>query len=294
MTPGAEPVDAPADAARHALPRVLAAFDRAIGLEMTLRMPAPALALVPSVPAQPTPAQASFQPTRAMPPSTAPRADAPAPAGVPAIPASSLRAPGDRSGRAARLAEIAARHAAGCPHCTRAAGWTNLVFGEGAPDADVMFVGEAPGEVEDRLGRPFVGPAGEKLDEMIKAMGLARDAVYVANVLKARPPGNRPPQPDEVARCAPFLVEQILAVQPQAIVALGGSAVRALLGVETGITRLRGQWLEWAPPAGAECPPIAVMPTYHPSYVLRTYTPEVRRQVWSDLRAVMARVGLGG
>jgi len=286
VTPGAEPVDAATDAARHALPRVLAAFDRAIGLEMTLRTQAP-----------PRAAQAAATPTEAVQapnPRAATRGDAPAPVVVPAIPASSLRAPGDRSERAARLGEIAARHAAACPHCTRAAGWTNLVFGEGAPDAEVMFVGEAPGETEDRLGRPFVGPAGEKLDEMIKAMGLARDTVYVANVLKARPPGNRTPQPDEIARCAPFLVEQILAVQPRAIVALGGSAVRALLGVDTGITRLRGQWLEWAPPAGAECPPIAVMPTYHPSYVLRTYTPEVRRQVWSDLRAVMARVGLGG
>ena len=288
MTPGAEPVNAPTDAARHALPRVLAAFDRAIGLEVTLRAHAPAAL------ERPVPVQAPSPPMRAMPPVPAPRVDAPVPAGVMSIPASSLRAPGDRAARAARLEEIAARHAAACPHCTRAAGWTNLVFGEGAPDADVMFVGEAPGEVEDRLGRPFVGPAGEKLDEMIKAMGLARDTVYVANVLKARPPGNRPPQPDEVARCAPFLVEQILAVQPRTIVALGGSAVRALLGVETGITRLRGQWLEWTPPAGAECPPIPVMPTYHPSYVLRTYTPEVRRQVWSDLRAVMARVGLGG
>jgi uracil-DNA glycosylase family 4 len=288
VTPGAEPVDLATDAVRHALPRVLAAFDRAIGLELTLRTPAPGrdVHAPPPLPAPPEAVQAP-------PPRAAPRADAPPPAGIPVIPESSLRAAGDRSGRAARLDEIAARHAASCPHCTRATGWTNLVFGEGAPDADVMFIGEAPGEVEDRLGRPFVGPAGEKLDEMIKAMGLARDAVYVANVLKARPPGNRPPQPDEVARCAPFLVEQILAVQPRAIVALGGSAVRALLGVETGITRLRGQWLEWTPPAGAECPPIPVMPTYHPSYVLRTYTTEVRRQVWSDLRAVMARVGLG-
>jgi DNA polymerase len=268
----------------HALPRVLAAFDRAIGLESTLRP----VAADPSVQAA-EPAWTGSRPA----PATA-LAPAPSVSQVAGIPGSSLRAAGDRADRAARLKEIAARHAASCPHCTRASGWTNLVFGEGAPDASVMFVGEAPGETEDRVGRPFVGPAGEKLDEMIKAMGLARGDVYVANVLKARPPGNRTPLPDEVAACAPFLVEQILAVQPKAIVALGGSAVRALLGVDTGITRLRGQWLEWTPPAGAECPPIPVMPTYHPSYVLRTYTVEVRRQVWHDLRAVMARVGLGG
>ena len=268
----------------HALPRVLAAFDRAIGLESTLR---PAAA-DPREEA-PVPPRTDSRPAPATAPSPAPSAGHAA-----GIPGPSLRAPGDRAGRAARLEEIAARHAAACPHCTRASGWTNLVFGEGAPEASVMFVGEAPGETEDRVGRPFVGPAGEKLDEMIKAMGLTRGNVYVANVLKARPPGNRTPLPDEVAACAPFLVEQILAVQPKAIVALGGSAVRALLGVDTGITRLRGQWLEWTPPTGAECPPIPVMPTYHPSYVLRTYTVEVRRQVWSDLRAVMARVGLVG
>lgn len=279
-------MDAATDDRRHALPRVLAAFDRAIGLDSTLR---PSVAVA---------APAASEPPKAAMPVAVPIApvapSAAAPARAASIPDSSLRAPGDRADRAARLGEIAARHAATCPHCTRATGWTNLVFGEGAPDAAVMFVGEAPGETEDRAGRPFVGPAGEKLDEMIKAMGLARGDVYVANVLKARPPGNRTPLPDEVAACAPFLVEQILAVQPKAIVALGGSAVRALLGIDTGITRLRGEWLAWEPPAGADCPPIPVMPTYHPSYVLRTYTVEVRRQVWHDLRAVMARVGLGG
>ncbi len=276
-------MDPATDDRRHALPRVLAAFDRAIGLDSTLRPGVSAAASsvpVTSVAAVPLPVP--------------PAAALPAAARTFRIPDSSLRAPGDRADRAVRLGEIAARHAAACPHCMRATGWTNLVFGEGAPDAAVMFVGEAPGEAEDRTGRPFVGPAGEKLDEMIKAMGLSRGDVYVANVLKARPPGNRTPLPDEVAACAPFLVEQILAVQPKAIVALGGSAVRALLGVDTGITRLRGEWLAWEPPAGAECPPIPVMPTYHPSYVLRTYTVEVRRQVWHDLRAVMARVGLGG
>ncbi len=291
-------MDAAADERRHALPRVLAAFDRAIGLDSTLRPGASAGASPDQAnargrldaPVRETgPARVDVDPAPRPPASAAPAA-----ARAARIPESSLRAPGGRDDRAARLGEIASRHAAACPHCTRATGWTNLVFGEGAPDAAVMFVGEAPGEAEDRIGRPFVGPAGEKLDEMIKAMGLSRGDVYVANVLKARPPGNRTPLPDEVAACAPFLVEQILAVQPKAIVALGGSSVRALLGIDTGITRLRGEWLAWEPPAGAECAPIPVMPTYHPSYVLRTYTVEVRRQVWHDLRAVMARVGLGG
>lgn len=288
-------MDAATDDRRHALPRVLAAFDRAIGLDSTLRPGvSPRAAADPADSRGPgsAPAAESLRPN--VDPAPLPSAAAVPAAGAARIPDSSLRAPGDRADRAARLGEIASRHAAICPHCTRAAGWTNLVFGEGAPDAAVMFVGEAPGETEDRAGRPFVGPAGEKLDEMIKAMGLSRGDVYIANVLKARPPGNRTPLPDEVAACAPFLVEQILAVQPKAIVALGGSAVRALLGVDTGITRLRGDWLAWEPPAGAECPPIPVMPTYHPSYVLRTYTVEVRRQVWHDLRAVMARVGLVG
>jgi DNA polymerase len=196
------------------------------------------------------------------------------------------------SAPAARLAEIEARHAATCPHCTTATAHTHLVFGEGAPDARLMFVGEAPGEVEDRLGRPFTGPAGEKLDEMIAAMGLRREDTYIANVLKSRPPGNREPLPDEVAACGPFLVEQILAIRPKAIVTLGGSATKMLLGTDTGITRMRGQWQRWTPPEGAACGPIPVMPTYHPAFVLRTYTKEVRAQVWSDLRQVMTELGI--
>jgi DNA polymerase len=198
---------------------------------------------------------------------------------------------GERDLRAARLAEIAARHAASCPHCTQARGHLQLVFGEGAPDAEVMFIGEAPGETEDRLGRPFVGAAGEKLDEMIRAMGLVREDVYVANVLKARPPENRTPTPEEASLCGPFLLEQVLAVQPKVIVTLGGPATKWICSTEQGISRLRGTWQQWSPPAGAACPPIPVMPTYHPAYVLRTYTRQVRSEVWSDLRAVLAMLG---
>jgi DNA polymerase len=147
------------------------------------------------------------------------------------------------------------------------------------------------GEVEDQLGRPFVGPAGQKLDEMIRAMGFRREDVYIANVLKSRPPDNRTPLPDEVERCGPFLIEQLLAVRPRVIVTLGGPATKLVVGTDAGITRLRGTWQEWAPPTGSDCAPIPVMPTYHPSYVLRNYTAKVRGEVWSDLKRVLERLG---
>lgn len=268
--------------------QVLARFDREVGLDETPRghaepqgEPARSTASAPS----PVPAAAS---ARVSAPAPAPARAAPP---MQPIPASSLRAPGTKGERAARLAEIEARHAESCPHCTAATGHARLVFGEGSPEAEVFFVGEAPGETEDRMGRPFVGPAGEKLDEMIRAMGLRREDVYIANVLKSRPPDNRTPMPDEVAGCAPFLAEQLLAIQPRVIVTLGGPATKFICDTEAGITRIRGTWHAWQPPAGAECPEIPVMPTYHPAYVLRTYTKQVRGEVWSDLRAVLSRLG---
>ena len=188
---------------------------------------------------------------------------------------------------AGRLDALARRHASECGHCTKATGYTNVVFGEGSPDADLMFVGEAPGATEDRLGRPFVGPAGEKLDDMIKAMGMAREDVYIANVLKTRPPNNRTPMRDESEACGVWLAAQIAVVQPSVIVALGGPAAKLLLGTEVGITRLRGAW-GGVLVNGHEIP---VMPTYHPAYVLRQYTPQVRGEVWNDLQLVMARLG---
>jgi DNA polymerase len=289
---------------RRTVAQVLAAFDREIGLEATVRAAraeeATAHASAPPTahtrePATPTRAVAS--PARAVATAAAPApATAPAPVGMPkpltVPPTAAARDAAGGGSPGARLAEIEARHAATCPHCTTATAHTHLVFGEGAPDARLMFIGEAPGEVEDRLGRPFTGPAGEKLDEMIAAMGLRREDTYIANVLKSRPPGNREPLPDEVAACGPFLVEQILAIRPKAIVTLGGSATKMLLGTDTGITRIRGQWQRWTPPEGAACGPIPVMPTYHPAFVLRTYTKEVRAQVWSDLRQVMAELGI--
>jgi DNA polymerase len=162
------------------------------------------------------------------------------------------------------------------------------VFGEGDPNARVVFVGEAPGADEDRTGRPFVGAAGKKLDQIIVAMGLRRDGVYICNVLKARPPKNRTPLPDEVAACAGYLHAQLACIGPDVIVALGGPASKFLLDTNLGITRLRGNWGQWTSPDGrVTC---AVMPTFHPAYLLRQYTPEVRGQMWHDMQQVMARL----
>ncbi|MBL9141381.1 MAG: uracil-DNA glycosylase [Phycisphaerae bacterium] len=182
-------------------------------------------------------------------------------------------------------------HDAGCPHCTAATSHRQTVFGEGSATAEIVFVGEAPGETEDEVGRPFVGRAGQKLDEMIKAMGLNRQDVYIANALKARPPDNRTPLPHEIAACGPYLIAQLLAIRPRVIVTLGGPATKLVLGESQGITRLRGIWRQWTPPEGGGDAPVAVMPTYHPAYLLRNYTPKVRGEVWSDLKAVLEFLG---
>ena len=187
----------------------------------------------------------------------------------------------------ASLDALRARHDAECPHCTTATAHTQTVFGEGNPDARVLFVGEAPGANEDRLGRPFVGRAGEKLDQIITAMGLERGDVYIANVLKSRPPNNRTPLQPEIDGCSPYLAEQIKIIEPEVIVTLGGPATKLLLGVQTGITRLRGIWATFEVD-GREIP---VMPTFHPAYLLRNYTVETRGQVWSDMQAVLERLG---
>jgi DNA polymerase len=146
-----------------------------------------------------------------------------------------------------------------------------------------MFVGEGPGEDEDLQGIPFVGKAGALLDDIIKkGMGLARADVYIANVVKCRPPGNRNPEGPEIAACAPFLREQLRLVSPEVIVTLGKFAAHALLGIDTPITRLRGRWREYEG--------IPLMPTFHPAYLLRT--PAAKKDVWEDIKQVMARLGL--
>ncbi|MGA0173852.1 MAG: uracil-DNA glycosylase [Phycisphaerales bacterium] len=194
---------------------------------------------------------------------------------------------GDAEGKPARLAALRVRHDRECAHCTTATTHTQTVFGEGSPDAAVMFVGEAPGEQEDRTGRPFVGRAGQKLEDMIKAMGFSREEVYIANVLKSRPPDNRTPLRHEVEACGPYLVEQVRIIRPRAIVTLGGPATKLLLETEEGITKLRGIWATYR----AGDLEIPVMPTFHPAYLLRNYTPEVRKQVWSDLTQVLEKLG---
>jgi DNA polymerase len=169
-----------------------------------------------------------------------------------------------------------------CTRCRLCDGRTQIVFGDGAPDADLMFVGEGPGEQEDRRGLPFVGRAGELLTQMIeKGLGIPRQEVYICNVVKCRPPGNRTPLADEVATCSPFLDGQIAAVEPRVIVALGKPAASLLLGREVAITRVRGTWHEYRG--------ISLMPTFHPAFILRQYTADNRRLVWEDLKAALSR-----
>jgi len=183
--------------------------------------------------------------------------------------------------RRASLA-VLAQAVSTCTACGLAASRTQTVFARGNPAADLCFIGEGPGADEDRLGDPFVGKAGQLLDKMIGAMGYARDDVYVANVVKCRPPDNRKPEPAEMATCLPHLHAQLAIVQPRVIVALGGTAVQGLLGASEGITRLRGTWKLYR---GT----IPVMPTFHPAYLLRD--PSKKAEVWADLQAVMKQLG---
>lgn len=197
-----------------------------------------------------------------------------------------------------KLDAVRARYIADAPHRHFVTAHTNIVFGEGDPRARLMFVGEAPGEAEDQTGRPFVGRAGQLLDKMIAAMGLSREGVYICNVLKTRPPNNATPTKDEAALCAPYLIEQIRIVAPEVIVTLGLPATHLLLETSEPMRSARARW--WSFPTGGsgmmsdpDLPAIAVMPTYHPAYLLRSYTDENRRKVWSDLKMVMDRLGQG-
>ena len=167
-----------------------------------------------------------------------------------------------------------------CTRCKLHTTRRSIVFGVGDPTASLMFVGEAPGEQEDRRGEPFVGPAGELLDKMIEAMGWSRDTVYIANTVKCRPPNNRNPEADELAACAPFLDAQLASVGPRVIVALGRPAANQLLGNTAPISALRGTFHERHG--------VRVMPTFHPAYLLRS--PERKRDTWDDLKLVMAEL----
>ena len=169
-----------------------------------------------------------------------------------------------------------------CKRCKLAPGRTNLVFGVGNPNAELMFVGEGPGADEDERGEPFVGRAGQLLTDIIeRGMRMRRQDVYICNVVKCRPPGNRNPEPDEVAACEPFLMRQIELVKPRVIVGLGTFAVQSLLKVKTPISKLRGRWYEVRG--------IRMMPTFHPAYLLRN--PGDKRLVWADIQEVMKALG---
>ncbi len=205
------------------------------------------------------------------------RAPAPA-AGVPAAAPAAADAGGDPLGAVAH--KQMARALAGCRRCRLCQGRTQVVFGVGSPSARVVFMGEGPGADEDRLGEPFVGKAGQLLNAMLPSIGLARADVYIANVVKCRPPGNRDPEPDEAAACMPFLKRQIELIDPAVIVCLGRIAARYLLGTTAPISSYRGRWAKWM---GRD-----VLPTYHPAYLLRN--PAAKREAWADFKKLRERL----
>lgn len=210
-----------------------------------------------------------------------PRALTPAPSPTHSQPKPMIALPVlDDAAKRTRLQQLE-QVAASCNRCGLHEARTNSVFARGNPSAELMFVGEGPGADEDAQGLPFVGKAGQLLDKMIEAMGYAPSDVYIANIVKCRPPNNRKPEPAEMAACVGYLHEQIALIRPRAIVALGATACEGLLGI-SGITRLRGTWRLYR----GEIP---IMPTYHPAYLLRT--PEAKREVWSDLQQVMTKLG---
>ncbi len=183
-----------------------------------------------------------------------------------------------------------------CKRCRLCEQRNNIVFGVGNPQAELVFVGEAPGRDEDKQGEPFVGRAGQLLTKIIEAMKFQRSEVYIANVVKCRPPENRNPAPDEIARCEPFLLRQIEVIQPKVVVGLGNFAVQTLLQTESKITGLRGRFHPWPSatvkakfetslPEGS----ISLMPTYHPAFLLRN--PNMKRSVWEDMQKVMQLLG---
>lgn len=172
-----------------------------------------------------------------------------------------------------------------CTRCRLHQGRTQIVFGDGNPRAQLVFVGEGPGADEDAQGIPFVGRAGQLLTQMIEntarreGIELLRSDVYICNVVKCRPPNNRTPEADEIETCSPFLFRQLAAIRPKAICALGATAARALLGTREGVTKLRGRWYRWRD--------IPVMVTYHPSYLLRPYNQNAKREAWEDLKKLL-------
>ncbi|HEU4771216.1 MAG TPA: uracil-DNA glycosylase [Candidatus Udaeobacter sp.] len=191
--------------------------------------------------------------------------------------------------RKAELLAAVRERVCGCTKCAHlACSRTQTVFGVGNPNADLMFIGEAPGADEDQQGEPFVGRAGQLLTRILKAMNFAREDVYIANILKCRPDmpagsfGNRPPTPNEMQTCRPYLVEQIDIIQPSVLVALGAVAVEGLLGTRAAMRELRGRWHAYNS--------IPLMITYHPAYLLRNQAPSEKRKVWEDMLQVLERL----
>jgi uracil-DNA glycosylase family 4 len=174
------------------------------------------------------------------------------------------------------------KEVSGCLRCELSGTRTNVVFGEGDPKADLMFIGEAPGGDEDKQGRPFVGRAGQLLTKIIESIGLKREEVFIGNILKCRPPGNRNPMPNEIAMCSPYLLKQIDAIKPKVICALGKFAAQTLLNTETPISKLRGKFYDYNG--------IKLMPTYHPAYLLRNSLG--KKEVWQDMQAIAKELGL--
>ena len=177
-----------------------------------------------------------------------------------------------------------------CHKCDLAKTRLKVVPGQGNPNARLVFVGEAPGASEDEQGLPFVGRAGKLLTDIIKAMGLSRQEVFICNILKCRPPNNRDPQKEEIINCEGYLHEQLRVIEPEIIVALGAHAAKTLLQVTTPIGQLRGKFYDYVPGLGTE--PIKLLATYHPAYLLRNYSPDNRRRVWDDMKKALRELGL--
>lgn len=217
------------------------------------------------------------RPTAAPAPRPAPAPELTAP---PPPPLRVVDSPSPPAASGASELESLAAAVAGCTRCRLAEGRKNVVFGVGHPNAELMFIGEGPGAEEDRQGLPFVGPAGELLTKIIQAIDLKREEVYIANVVKCRPPGNRDPQPDEVQACRGFLEKQIALVRPRVLVALGRTAAQTLLGNESPIGQLRGRWHQVLG--------IPTMVTYHPAALLRNQA--LKRPTWEDMQQVRDRL----
>lgn len=242
----------------------------------------PAAAVRPAPPPRPSPGEAPEIPLHR-------RAGAPVPGStpMPQAPDAPARGVGADAIRLLPVLDAVRDVALGCPRCRLAETRRHVVFGEGDPRARIMVVGEAPGENEDRTGRPFVGKAGKLLDLLLATAGIARESVYICNVIKCRPPANRNPKADEVEACSPYLLRQVELVEPEVIVAFGTFAAQTLLGTDTSIGRLRGRPHSYRPtPEHAGIP---VVPTYHPAGLLRqrAWVPAV----WDDLQRVRALIG---